>query len=476
MAELDFYNLTSQIAYPLCDPQGTLPVSCLCDAGFVIGPESGFNPSTDKIYLYGVDGNETSVKFEFRTTAANLSGYRWIFTFLTDSDFGAAQSRPLQDALFAEHPELGEAFLVVGNLSALVGVTAFPGAAANPPKIEPALIQLLDGAVVTSLSLANTQMPCPPIPRGSSSSSDSSSTSSSSGDVEPNPADAVFVESEGHAGEIVFSAGYNVRLAVDTQANALQFIPSKGFGAGEPCHAIQVTASGITETDCVVCNESIQSVNGISTPGGELFIRGSTGITVVDDQATHTITITMDLAKQQCSGVTPSSSLSLNSSSTADTASCAECPVRDGYSVLVSGAPPAAFVAANPTLASALSNGQMAIGDINRGAYTYFTSLSTPSGSIEYNYTLSCLGSGAWLLMMEVTTRDNIGGGVFAVTTVRFSSTGELNCIGGLPDGVLTGTNCYTEYYEETGSGRSDTVTTLYGAGGTARVSTELGN
>jgi len=200
MPESDWLNQNSHRYYPFV-PSADFAVStgtfdgksAFADAGFTLGIASAFEHAQDHIYLERYYMEADVIRFIFRLRYAAdapyeaMKCYEWVFEFETDADFGATvYTVPTRigdiDLIGEENPEMGIAFLTIGDLTtALVGAATGSVFFTESPELEPALLQSNVNTFVNSILLANEARPCPPeCPCDSSSSSSSSSSSLSS--------------------------------------------------------------------------------------------------------------------------------------------------------------------------------------------------------------------------------------------------------------------------------------------------------
>lgn len=282
MAELNFLNTGDYIRYPLVDAGnfafaggGTLPRQGMSDAGFLLGLASEFVVGTSVVYLHSISVDSLSITFDFRSDAAGLLAWRWLFVFDVAAPFGCtaySDAEPIAGGM--PDPTRGSGFLVVGTLTDIVALGAGEYILAVPAPLEPATLQSLVDSYVNTISLANDPRRCPP-----GCCDDSSSGNSSSGSALPT-GDA-FIYTTGLQGAIKFKEGYNVALTLSEIDNSLEIDARIGAGAGEPCEDIIIDEHGFQPgNNCATCDEYIKSVNGVAAKGGKIVLSGVAGVSV----------------------------------------------------------------------------------------------------------------------------------------------------------------------------------------------------
>jgi len=310
MPELDFLDLNNYIAYPLVtdDPRGfvssgSLPRKGISDAGFLFGLDSGFLPGTDYVRLHAVEITASEVIFDFRSNAAGLAAYRWLFPFSASAELGCTgDASPTPIAGGMPDSELGFGYVTIGDLSELtalgVGIYVLSGIL----RVEPARLQSLVDTYARTIVPANDGRVCPPACCASSSSSNSSSSSSSSGAV-----DTAFPYNGALVGDVKFKEGYNSRVLVKPADNTIEFDALVGAGAGPACEDVIIDENGFHAGEtCLDCDAFVRSINGQVSADGRLSLSGLRGVKVVADPAAHKLVITVD-ARDLC--VSSSSSM-----------------------------------------------------------------------------------------------------------------------------------------------------------------------
>lgn len=268
------------------DCTATLPNSGMVDAGFMLGPDSGFVPGAHNVVFHSVEVKTAQVEFEFHSDAPGLSGYRWLFVFPVDAKFGCtvhADATLISSGVPAA--DKGWGFMTVGDLDEILSMGEDFYGMCQPPRVEPALIQSLAQTYVRSLNIANQTRPCPaeccetPVP------------------VDP---EQVFVLVEGLDGDIRFREGNNLQISASAVRNSIELSADLGAGEGRTCEDLLVTGSGpagIQEDDgslCESCEDYVRSVNGVRTNDGKLILVGAAGVKVVSDGPNHKVTVRVE--------------------------------------------------------------------------------------------------------------------------------------------------------------------------------------
>lgn len=277
-----------------------LPNDIVVDAGFVMGPQSGFRHESHKVYLNRL----------YRV------GDRFYFEFETDAPYaGAAHltfSRHVDDEdLLTEHLDSGQTgtsisgstseqdcdeplwsgYLIVGDMNSLALLLPVEGElvrSGDAAVIEPALVQSLAGAYVTSLNLANddrTRVEAP---------DDCDEV------VFPFETGLTYIKERCLQDEIVVKAGYNAFVRQEAGDNSLTFGAGVGRGEGEPCNEIPLFETelppdgGNLLTGGPQCNEVLRSING---KGGRLFnLTAKQGVTITSVPDENKLVVDVDMS------------------------------------------------------------------------------------------------------------------------------------------------------------------------------------
>jgi hypothetical protein len=296
MAERDFYNVNDQISFPFIhgDPTGLTPVATLpkrgfVDAGFVMGVDSEFDPSADSVYLHSFYVSLGSVAFDFRSDAAGFAGYRFLFTIPAGTPFGATcyeDANPIGGG--PGDPDIGRGFITIGDLTDILALGDTLWTLNGILHVEPALIQTEVGNFVTDVSVGNKARCCPTACPGGSSSSAS-----------PCDPSAIYFQSRGLVGDLLFREGNNISIRLDQDNNALHFDALIGYGMGKSCEGAIIEGDGefVRGDFCLSCDELIRSVNGYPIPDGKLVIEGYPGVEITPDPANHRVYVTLNPEK-----------------------------------------------------------------------------------------------------------------------------------------------------------------------------------
>lgn len=288
MPEYGFYDHNDQIAYPLVTDGdlsliggGYLPKRGMVDAGFMLGLDSEFIAGTDHVMLYAVEHSGLTLLFDFRSDAPGLSGYRWLFEIPVTAEIGSiveVDVTPVPSG--SADPDRGSGFLVVGNLTDLSSLGVAVHRLADPPAVEPALLQSLVNTFVRSFNIANQARRCPPV----------------CDEVPPSPsAPTTFSLVQNLSGVLKFKEGYNSRILINEGAVSIELGAILGAGSGRTCEDIIIDEGGMhIGEECAPCDDYIRSINGRVTDDGKLLITGGPGVVVVNDPADHKVTVTLE--------------------------------------------------------------------------------------------------------------------------------------------------------------------------------------
>ena len=334
MAERGFLNVADFISYPLvmyADRKVLAPPEDfprqpkgIVDAGFILGLDSGFQAAVNNVTLYALVMTATDIAFDFRSDAPGMSGFRWLFTFSLTDPFGCMQYQKVtQIGSGFEFAELGEAYVVVGDLEKLIAnITVGVHVVAddnegNPLYVEPARVQSLVDTYARGINVANGRRSCP-APCCEPTPSNSSSSSSSSGGGGPEEVqNSAFVLQYGMQAAIDFMEGWNSVIQLDTGNNAIIFGASIGAGDGQQClndewinylcdeAGLRVDTGRATTGGCDDCGAFIRSINGQGFINGSLELRGGIGVYI--DEVKGELEVTVDLSAT-CVAPTSSSS------------------------------------------------------------------------------------------------------------------------------------------------------------------------
>ncbi len=298
-----FYNDNEYRAYPFIYVANyggpALPDSAIVDAGFIMGLDSGFDPTTHSVWLSSVTRAGGVYTFRFSSDAPGAENMS--IDFERDESAPAWQTEHAHSA--NETVEEGcdaapmwEGFLVTGPLTALAAWIA-PNQtitfSATDRALEPARVQSLVRSYVRSLNLGN-------LSRIKALSPDTPMYSECSESVVDR---YVVVNATCLQGDIKLREGYNCRIRQVARTNELRIGAEKN--AGTPLDADQCQYGGelpLYSSEALpdgskffsggpACDELISTINGVG--GGNVNIIGGTGVTVTTDPATHTVRISL---------------------------------------------------------------------------------------------------------------------------------------------------------------------------------------
>lgn len=347
MAELDFFNQNMRRAYPLISNQfvgltiyrdgGALPLvglfpfdnAWIVDAGFVMGPRSGFDPDQHSIHLVLIHYQPTTemFHFEFRADSEEMAAKRIVFsvdrdwntlfsepprfiTYFENVRVGASFTPVLRTESFVDPPiaavgplaygggiyspagaqdaQYGWGYLVVGDLRSLVDVVDQPLLVGHAVTIiqpdfiliEHAQVQTLVRTQLLKVSIANENPILLPDPCADPTGID----------IETNTATAA-VDGE-FTGDVKFREGFNCQIAVREDRNAVEIGAAAGAGVGRPCDGLGPTYEGPLGFD-TSCEDLVTSMNGVRPGGdGRFSIKGQDGIRVVGDPENNRLLVT----------------------------------------------------------------------------------------------------------------------------------------------------------------------------------------
>lgn len=289
-----------------------MPNAVIVDAGFIVGPASGFVPGTHSIWLKYVARTGTNLLFVFASDAPGLIDRGLVFTRTTtaarwDTEFVDDFAGPFDisespDALYSEtsdfsdfgsecDPEpLWSGYLVTGDVT-VIGLTdgqSLTRTTATGTTVEPGLIQSLAGSLITSINLANLDRTRSSGPPGCPDP------------IWPYPTGGVYVSAKCIQGHVRVKAGYNMSVTQDDNANAINLGAAVGAGLGQPCDEVplfdgEVPPAGSDAYEGgPLCGEVITGINGIG--GAASAILGGQGVTVLPMPDQHTILINVGMS------------------------------------------------------------------------------------------------------------------------------------------------------------------------------------
>lgn len=318
MAQPGFFNSNEGRAFPflyLTTNQsisgqlhlGNLPDPIIVDCGFLLSPQTQFDPAAHSVYLESITRIGGEFVFSFGSDCPGLAGVPLEFVrtwpaarYLTEfSDSGTDYADESVSGSFigslavlgthCDEP-LWSGYLVTGDLSALDTFLSGNGTVSrenNDTTVEPALIQHLGGALVTALAVANADR------------TRVTGTGGCEGPSWPYPIGSIFTNTICLNGLVLFSAGYNAVVQQTTQDNSITLGAVVGAGHGQPCTELalfggETAPEGSTLLEGGLrCNETVRAINGIGGP--ILRIMAGSGVTLTPDPDTNTLHISVDM-------------------------------------------------------------------------------------------------------------------------------------------------------------------------------------
>lgn len=282
MASPNWWNQNANRAYPFLDRTvgrpgagevRNLPNAAVVDAGFVLGTGAGFDAGEHLVRLARVRRAGAALYFDFEATAPAMFGSYLTFRrdvtdgpYLTEdtdseAEYGLSLTAPDETCL----EPLWSGFLTTGDLTDLLALLPGDGelaGGAGQGGVEPALVQNLSGAYVSSVSLANDDRTRVESPEGCEAVS------------WPEPPEPLYLNAACLRGVVRFVPGYNSVVTQADADNTLTFAAEVGAGAGQPCNEVPLyggeapPAGGSLLSGGPACGQVLRSVNGV---GGRLF-------------------------------------------------------------------------------------------------------------------------------------------------------------------------------------------------------------
>ena len=291
----NFLNESDLTPYPLMDGEDYSSSSSgapsvhvrqgIADAGFILGPKSGFDFLLYGVYLYSIRVAGDDVWFDFRCDAPEMAGERWLFHFPAGADFGCTDivnvsniSAGLEDIGF------GTGWLTAGDLAELRALGDGIYVPTAQRWVEPSRLQDATNAYVRKINIANAGRVCPD-PCCSSSSSMT--------------ANEAIVQATDIVGAVKLKEGFNCTLRFNVGDNSIEIGAENNMGAGPICEDIIVDENGVESSlaaNCPVtasCSGYITSINGICT-NGALTIVGGPGVVTTPNQSLYRVTVKTD--------------------------------------------------------------------------------------------------------------------------------------------------------------------------------------
>lgn len=296
-----FYNDNEYRAYPFVAraeyAEPGLPDSGIVDCGIIMGIDSQFEHGEHAVWLAGVSRASGAIQFTFNSDAPGTFGVSLVFECPESAQewvtvFGESESASAGPASCATEPRW-EGFLVVGPQAALVAWLTENGNAvsftAQDRVLEPGRIQSLVKSYVRAVNIANLPrvMHSPPAGCGSPVELETD----------------VVVNAACLQGHLRFKEGANCRIRQIDRTREL--VVSAELGAGdadtaELCqHGGELPLYDNEPFDAETgfysggpsCKQVISTINGVG--GTNVNITGGTGVSVVADAETNTLTIAL---------------------------------------------------------------------------------------------------------------------------------------------------------------------------------------
>lgn len=292
MPRAGFYNDNEYREYPFVfkpiydGPE--LPTAAIVDCGFIMGLDSGFDELQHVVYLSTISKTQTTLQFEFRTTAPNAAIRPIVFERAFTADDWTdeyADSSVAADGVFCATEPAWSGFMVSGRIGELadamtVGeIRRYDGGGVQQRTVEPARIQSLVRSYLRSISVANyartVMRDC--VAPGNSGNRQ------------------IIVNASCIKGHVRLQPGFNCRIRQSDPGRELQISAEKGIntvgpGSEEFCqngseiklYPLEGPALGSQFlSGGPACDEVITSINGLQA--ADVKIVGGSGIQVVAD-------------------------------------------------------------------------------------------------------------------------------------------------------------------------------------------------
>lgn len=300
-----FYNDNEHRAYPFIfdkDQAATLPDSLVVDLNIIMGLDSEFDAGTHDVWVHSVTRAGDTLTIEIQTDAPGGNEPLVFTRDITAEDEWVTEyveSGPyIKDENSCAEEPAWSAFLTTGPLTDIAAQLPTDGTI-NPGRLftaEPAQIQSLVRSYLRSISVGNLSRP----------------PARSACETTPEEERKVILNKTCLKGDIRFEEGYNALIRQRDSANEILITAGRGLGDqttqelcenhGEvPFYAGEekpILFEATTNSPAVyskffsggpACDELINSING--APGPHISFVAGTGINILSDPATHTITI-----------------------------------------------------------------------------------------------------------------------------------------------------------------------------------------
>ena len=247
------------------------------------------NPADDQ---YATPDGDVHFKFQIAPWQCPCPGSRYygLVCKLIEID-KHSESVAVSDTAQKPPPQLWSGYLVIGSIAALTALLPDDGTITRTTGglVEPALIQNLAGAYVTSLNVANQDRTrvtaatdCPefewPYPVGP---------------------DAVYTNATQLTNHVRILPGFNATVNQNIYDNSVVIGAAVGAGAGIPCEEVPLFKgeipmnTGTLLDGSLLCNQVIQSINGFG--GNSISLLSGQGITIIAVPIDHKIIINADM-------------------------------------------------------------------------------------------------------------------------------------------------------------------------------------
>ena len=316
MAEPNFYGHNRHIAFPF--ERGTvgvstpesgsvtmlqLPPDFVVDCGFEMGPLSGYEEDTHRVYLRRIYRQGTTVYFEMACTAPELLGHYLTFERdVSDVDYSTEFVESVTDTALLNSISLSEidlcgepmwsGYLVSGSMASIAARLSDGAQISNLDEtptaalVEPALVYNLDKGMVVALHCANvdrtrTTDPCEELPD------------------EEERVEQIFNNPECFQGLVYLQAGYNCTITQDDEGGTITIGAAVGAGKGQPCDEVPLYVGELPVEEGGLlsggprCAETLRSINGV---GGPMFtFYAGAGVSIVPDTENNKLTVNVDM-------------------------------------------------------------------------------------------------------------------------------------------------------------------------------------
>lgn len=154
--------------------------------------------------------------------------------------------------------------------------------------VEPALVQNLTNALISSLNVANADRLRISTPEDCTEMS------------WPFETGGIFINARCLEGLVAFRPGYNCEILIDALNKALTFSAIESGGEGQPCDQVQLfpgeapPEGSIFMEGGIACNEVLRSINGIG--GARFTFFSGIGVSITSSPESNTVIVDADLS------------------------------------------------------------------------------------------------------------------------------------------------------------------------------------